>query len=507
MHDPVAHRAVVTPDRPALIRAADGARWSYRSLDDRVTAVADRLATRGVSAGDRLGVFTESTVGTLVLVHAALRLGAVFVPIGETLTDREARDRLARVELDAAACTDATRARATAAVDTLPLYTLNEPSSAAADDVAPDRAKGGSTTRESSVRQPHEWSLTDPLCVLFTSGTTGAPKPVPLTAGNVFSSAVASAFRLGLDPADRWLVTLSVHHMGGLAPVYRSALYGTTVVLRAGFDADGVVADLERHDVTLVSLVPTMLRRMLADHDTLADSLRVVLLGGAPASETLIERCHERAVPVYPTYGMTEAASQVTTATPALTRERPGTVGRPLVGTTVTIVDGEGDPVERGDAGEIVVSGPTITPGYLIDDERGGPFGPHGFHTGDVGRLDETGSLTVLGRLDDRILSGGENVDPGEVAAVLTAHPDVAAAAVVGLDDDEWGERVAALLAADGAADSLDDESIRAFVRERLAGFKRPKTVAYAEAIPRTVSGTVDRDAVRERLLVDGHEL
>lgn len=506
MRDPVAHRAISTPDRPALVRAADGDSWSYRALDERVAATAGRLAAHGVGAGDRVGVFTESTVGTVVLVHAVMRLGAVFVPIGETLTEREARDRLALIDLTAAACTDATRARATAAVDTLPLYTLDEPSSTATDAATVDRAETARTTRESTALRSHEWSLTDPLCVLFTSGTTGTPKPVLLTAGNVYASAAASAFRLGLDPADRWLVTLSLHHMGGLAPLYRSALYGTTVVLRAGFDAPGVVADLERHDVTLVSLVPTMLRRMLADHDTLADSLRVVLLGGAPADEPLIERCHERAVPVYPTYGMTEAASQVTTATPALTREQPGTAGRPLFGTTVTIVDEEGQPVGQGDAGEIVVDGPTITPGYLIDDEEA-PFGPHGFHTGDVGRLDETGSLTVLGRLDDRILTGGENVDPDEVAAVLTAHPDVAAAAVVGLEDDEWGEQVAALITAERAADSLDDESVRAFVQERLAGFKRPKTVVYAEAIPRTVSGTVDREAVRERLLAEGHEL
>ena len=507
MRDPVAHRAVVTPDRPALIRAADGRHWTYQLLDDHVSAMAGQLATAGVGVGDRLGVFTESTVGTVVLVHAAMRLGAVFVPIGETLTEREARDRLTRVDLDAVACTGVTRPRAAAAVDSLPLYTFDEPADTTVNDATPGRTATESVAGDSATVQHHEWSLADPLCVLFTSGTTGAPKPVSLTAGNVFSSAVASAFRLGLDPADRWLVTLSLHHMGGLAPLYRSALYGTTVVLRAGFDAAGVVADLERHDVTLVSLVPTMLRRMLADHDALADSLRVVLLGGAPASETLIEQCHERAVPVYPTYGMTEAASQVTTATPALTREQPGTVGRPLFGTTVTIVDEDDRPVGQGAAGEIVVSGPTITPGYLIDDGRETPFGPHGFHTGDVGRLDETGSLTVLGRLDDRIVTGGENVDPGEVTAVLTEHPAVAAAAVIGLDDDEWGERVAALVAAESDADSLDDESVHAFIQERLAGFKRPKTVGYVEKLPRTVSGTVDRDAVRDRLLADGHEL
>ena len=507
MRDPVAHRAAATPDRPAVLRAADGQCWTYGSIDDRVSAVAGRLAAAGIGNGDRLGVFTESTVGTVVLVHAALRLGAVLVPIGETLTEREARDRLTRVDVDAVACTGGTRPRAVAAVEAVPLHTFDEPSTVAADDSTSRRTGTEDETRDSTAVQPHEWLFADSLCVLFTSGTTGAPKPVPLTVENVFSSAVASAFRLGLDPADRWLVPLSIHHMGGLAPLYRSALYGTTVVLRSSFDATGVVEDIDRYDVTLVSLVPTMLRRMLEAHDALGDSLRVVLLGGAPASEALIERCHDRAVPVYPTYGMTETASQVTTATPADTRERPETVGRPLFGTTVTIVDEEGHPVGRGESGEIVVDGPTVTPGYVIDDGDERAFGPHGFHTGDVGYLDETGSLTVLGRLDDRIVTGGENVDPGEVTAVLCEHPAIAAAAVVGLDDAEWGEQVAALVATEGDGDSLDDESVRAFVRERLAGFKHPKTVAYVEEIPRTVSGTVDRAAVRERLLADGHPL
>jgi O-succinylbenzoic acid--CoA ligase len=398
--------------------------------------------------------------------------------------------------------------------------------------------------------------------------------------------------------------------MGGLAPVYRSVMYGTTLVLREGFDAGGTADDIDAYDVTGVSLVPTMLKRMLDRRGTLSDSLRVVLLGGAPAPAELLERCRDYSIPVYPTYGMTEAASQITTATPRQTSDRIGTVGRPLFGTDVTVVGDDGDPVEPGDTGEVVVSGPTITPGYLARDggdrseaddggDATGPdtvdlngidaadldrseFGRHGLHTGDVGRFDEEGYLHVLNRVDDRIITGGENVEPGEVGDVLREYAEVEDVAVVGLDDEVWGERVAALVAvgdrfsetaasvageaaidptetdvpdrespesgaptdepmgdetsetgrestesetettatgpgdgtaAPSGADAkpavggesvgpapIDEGAFVEFARERLAGFKIPKTVAYVEELPRTVSGTVDREATRALL-------
>lgn len=497
MHDWLTHRVVSTPDAIALIRAEDGESWTYAALDRLVSAAAGRLAAHGVTPGDHLGVFTTPTVDTVVLAHAAMRVGATFVPLGRTLTARECRERADRVGLDAAVCSASTEAVATEAVGDVPLYSLDDPRETSV------RALGSDGQSEIT---PHTWRLTDRLCVLFTSGTTGKPKAVPLTVGNVGSSAIASAFRLGVDPADRWLVTLAFHHTGGLAPVYRSVLYGTTVVLRAGFDAEAVLADLRRHDVTGVSLVPTMLARLLDETDSLAPSLRAVLLGGAPASTALVERSLAADVPIFVTYGMTETASQVATARPETLRTRGDTVGRPVFGTTVQVVDDDGLPVAPGETGEIVVHGPTVTPGDAAEGATESPD-QDGLHTGDLGRLDEEGYLYVHGRVDDRIVTGGENVDPSEVADALCAHPAVNDAAVLGLPDDEWGERVAALVAVtrDGAPGDegdppIDEASLLAVARERLASFKLPKTLAYVDALPRTVSGTVDREAVRTRL-------
>ena len=573
MRDWLSHRVVSSPDDTALVRAEDGEAWSYTDLDRLVAETAGRLVAHGLGEGDRIGVLTPPYVGTVGLVHATMRIGATFVPLGQELTPREIAARIDRTDLDAVVCAEPTEPTATdaaAEIEGVPVYSVDDPTSAAVTgihDVDP------------ASLDPPEWSFGDPLCVLFTSGTTGEPKPVPLTAGNVYSSAVASAFRLGVEADDRWLVSLSLHHMGGLAPVYRSVLYGTTLVLREGFDAGGTADDIDAYDVTGVSLVPTMLKRMLDRRGTLSDSLRVVLLGGAPAPAELLERCRDYSVPVYPTYGMTEAASQITTATPRQTRGRIGTVGRPLFGTDVTVVGDDGDPIEPGETGEIVVSGPTITPGYLSEDDGDAPdadddgdasptdaidlngigfddldrsdFGPYGLHTGDVGRFDEDGYLHVLNRVDDRIISGGENVEPGEVGDVLREYDEVDDVAVVGLDDEVWGERVAALVSVgdrfpstatgsfegdaseQGTAEQdvssnetvegepaeqstgsatpaveaggigpapIDEAAFVDFARERLARFKIPKTIAYVDELPRTVSGTVDREATRALL-------
>jgi len=292
--------------------------------------------------------------------------------------------------------------------------------------------------------------------------------------------------------------------MGGIAPVLRSTLYGTTVIVRERFDPGGTVDDIRNHDATCISLVPTMLRRMLSSRGTLPGCLRFALVGGAPCPAELVERCRDYSVPVSPTYGMTETASQVATARHTEAYEHPESVGRPLFWTGVTVVDSTGTPVEPGEKGELVVSGPTVTPGYYDDPAATKEaMGNYGFHTGDVGRFDQNGRLYVLNRLDDRILTGGENVDPGEVVDALREHSAIEDAAVVGLDDEQWGERVAALLVPTAGAE-IDVDDLEPFLRDRLAGFKLPRTVGIAEELPRTVSGTIEREAVRERLTAGG---
>ncbi|MFB6123398.1 MAG: o-succinylbenzoate--CoA ligase [Haloferacaceae archaeon] len=491
--DWLSHRVDASPDATALVAAGSGETWTYADLDAAVDRTAGRLAALGVDAGDHLGVVAPPRVSTVRLVFAAMRLGAVLVPLGPRLTAQELRRNAETADVTTLVCTAATEAAALDAGDGtgVPVASVDEADHAAVSSLS---------ATEPAPFDAHEWSPSDRLALLFTSGTTGAPKAVDLRTGNFLASATASAFRLGLRRDDRWLVTLSLHHTGGLVQVQRLALYGTAVVLRESFDPAGVVADVERYDVTGVSLVPTMLARMLDAAEgtpAFADTLRTVLLGGAPATDALVERCRARDVPVFPTYGMTETASQIATATPDEAFERPGTVGRPLYGTEVIVRDDASEELPRGETGELVVSGPTVAAGYYGDPEATAEaFSPDGLRTGDAGYRDDDGRVWVLNRLDDRVLTGGENVDPGEVVAVLREHPAVDDAAVVGVPDETWGERVAALV----VADDVTADELRDHCRSSLAGYKVPRQVAFADSLPRTASGTVERPAVRARL-------
>ncbi|WP_135805438.1 o-succinylbenzoate--CoA ligase [Halorussus marinus] len=504
--DWLARRARISPDATALIEAADATEWTYADLDEAVAATAGRLAALGVREGDHLGVLMETRVAFVRLVHAAARLGAVLVPLNARLADPELARQAAVADLTLLVCEAETESAAVAASEPRRADDSRadgEPVGAVpvASVDPPDREPVASLREtEPAAVAPAERSRGDRQALLFTSGTTGDPKAVALTAGNVLSSAVSSAFRLGATPDDRWLLCLSMYHMGGLSVVLRSALYGSTVVLQEGFDAARAADAIAAYDVTGVSLVPTMLRRMLDATDDLADSLRFVLLGGAPAREELLERCEERRVPVHPTYGMTETTSQIATARPREAFAHRGTVGRPLLWTDVTVVDDAGEPVSAGETGELVVAGPTVTPGYYGDPgATEAAFGPRGLHTGDVGYRDDGGRIWVLNRREDRIVTGGENVHPGEVADVLRDHPDVRDAAVVGLDDEEWGERVGALVVPEAGA-TLSVGDVERHCEGRLAGYKRPRTVGVADELPRTASGTVEREAVREFL-------
>ena len=238
--------------------------------------------------------------------------------------------------------------------------------------------------------------------MIRTSGTTGAPKAVELTYANHLASAIASADALGVEPDDRWLCPLPLHHVGGLNVLIRSAINRTTVVLHARFDADRVRATLEAGEVTLASLVPTMLARLRAAGLREAPGLRAIALGGGPIPAELLDWARETGIPVVPVYGMTETCSQIVAGSPGRAADRRGARDRGR----------RRDPRARPDGGAAPRS---ADDGWL--------------HTGDLGRLDEDGRLHVLGRLKELIVTGGENVAPLEVEQVLLGHPAVADAA------------------------------------------------------------------------------
>ncbi|MFO7925406.1 MAG: o-succinylbenzoate--CoA ligase [Halobacteriota archaeon] len=489
MRDWLAVRAHSTPKTTAL-RAAGPIETdrSYAELNGRVETLAGRLAVSGVCVDDPVAICSEARSEFVTTVHAVQRLGAVLVPINARLTATEIETQLDRVDPTVVICERETEATIEEATDGTMLSF--------------DASTGKAASLSEKVPEPFdipEWELDDPLVVMFTSGTTGQPKAVVLTLGNVLASATASAFRLGLRSDDCWHDPLPMYHMGGLAPVYRSVLYGTALSMQREFDPEATLEALEAADSTAVSLVPTMLERLL-DAGAIPD-LRFVLLGGAPCPSELLKRAQRHDVPVAPTYGMTETASQIATARPEVAREAPESVGHPLMFAELSVVDRLGVPCEPGEPGELIVTGPMVTPGYLDEGTTADRFVNGGLRTGDKGYRDEDGRVYVLGRADVTIVTGGENVDPVEVCAVLRAHPEVADCSVVGLDDEQWGERVGALVV------PLDDEpsieALDAHCRERLAGYKIPRTIGFATALPRTASGTVDRDAVVDRLLDD----
>ena len=419
--------AGVAPQRPALV-TAEGA-LSYGELLAAADGAARRLAALGADPGDRVALALPPGRAFAEALHGCWRLGAVAVPVDVRLGERE-------------------RTAQTAGA----LVVCDPLEGAASGDVA--------------LREHHD--LAAPAAVVHTSGSSGHPKPVELTFGNWLWSALGSAVGLGFHPQERWLCPLPLAHVGGLSILVRSAIHGTTAILHERFEPDRVAAALG--DATVVSLVPTMLARILDAGTPRGSTMRCALIGGGPVPPDLATRAADAGLPLAQTYGLTEACSQVTTSDVG----DPSTAGPPLFCTRVEIAPD----------GEILVRGPTVAPA------AGAPL-----RTGDLGALDELGRLTVTGRQADTIVTGGENVAPAEVEAVLESHPAVAEAAVFGRPDAEWGEAVtAAIVLREGMR--TDAADLRDHCRARLAGFKVPKAFETVHELPRTPSGKLRRGAL-----------
>ncbi len=294
---------------------------------------------------------------------------------------------------------------------------------------------------------------------------------------------------------------LPLYHVGGLSIVLRSVLYGTAIELHTRFELEQVEQALQKRPISLISLVPTMLYRLLQQkRSEWTQSLRLVLLGGAAPSEELLSLAKSHKVPFATTYGLTEAASQVATLTPDKALLKSGSVGRPLLWTDVTIQKAGGALCANGEIGEIVVRGPTVMQGYYQEPEATAQAIKNGWlYTGDMGYIDDNGDLWVIQRRSDLIVTGGENVYPSEVEAILRQHPAVKDACIVGVPDVEWGQRVAAMVVIEEGKHITADD-LMAFSRQHLAGYKQPRLIKFVDELPQTASGKVHRSRVQELL-------
>jgi O-succinylbenzoic acid--CoA ligase len=481
-------RAVGSPDRLALI--CGEARWTFAELRRQADLAARRLSALGVKPADRVALLLPNGLDFVILVHASARLGAVLAPLNTRLASQEIAWQLH--DLDPC----------------LLLFDLERL------PVADGLQQGPSTTRLLDVTDFGKVELADaPLCdtidlsalanIIYTSGTTGRPKGAMLTYGNHWWNAIGSALNLGSQHDDCWLAALPLFHVGGLSVLLRSVIYGVPAIVNEAFDPARVNRAIDEESVTIVSVVATMLERMIEERGErpFPPTLRCVLLGGGPTPLPLLEAYVAGGVPVAQTYGLTEAASQVATLCPADAATKLGSAGRPLLPIELRI-EGQDGPVGDGEVGEIVLRGPTVFSGYWNHPEetahalRGGWL-----RTGDLGRLDADGCLYVADRRDDLIVSGGENVYPAEVEAVLMTHPKIAEAAVVAAPDQRWGQVPAAFVRARTDPTPLDEAEVIAFCRQRLAGYKTPSRVVMVDELPRNSAGKLLRAALRARLV------
>jgi O-succinylbenzoic acid--CoA ligase len=323
-----------------------------------------------------------------------------------------------------------------------------------------------------------------------TSGSTGGPSLVRISSSNIVASTRASRSALGNTEADRWLACLPLSHIAGLSVLWRTLEIGASLVL-APFD-DALPDLMTRSEPTIASLVPTMARRLIDTDASLLSSMRLVLVGGAATSRSLLEDAVKQGVTLVATYGMTETTAQTATAVPTdgvdLGQWPP--VGIPLDGFTISIVSDKGEDVPLGVVGRIRVDGPSVSPGYFGQPDRIGPF-----DTNDLGSMDSVGRLTVIGRSDDVIISGGENVSLPSVVATIRNFDGVEEVVAIGMPDAEWGTVVVAMI--EGSVD-LDD--LVRVAKDSLLPHERPKRWSIVDRIPTLESGKPDRDAIRRAM-------
>ncbi len=434
--------AYSTSDALAMMGPAGAT--TYGELEGRVAGAAEQLLREGCRPGDRVALRLEKDERYVVLLLAVLRAGCVACPI----STRVPLDGVAHL-LRIAGCSALVSGHdlPPAVTDLLPV-------------LGPERVLKPLPARARAAG-PRTVPQDRPATVVFTSGSTGAPKAALHTFGNHFYSALGSGANIPLGPGDRWLHSLPLYHVGGLSIIFRCLLAGAAIVFPEPEASFG--GAIVRGGATHVSLVATQLRRLLSENASI-ETVRAILLGGGPVPETLVDEALDRRLPIHTSYGLTEMSSQVTTTPPGATKEEVHTSGRTLPHREVAIA---------GD-GEILVRGRTLFAGYLGPDGVNTQLDVAGwFHTKDLGELDDAGRLIVTGRRDNQFVSGGENIQPEEIEAALCRIGGVEQAVVVPVPDDEFGERPVAFVR---APTGLPARGLEKALEPLLPRFKIPAT-------------------------------
>ena len=499
-------RARLSPARTALIDAASGERISYAAWNVAANRTARYLSGRlGLIPGERVAVLAGNCVAYLDLLFACNKTGTVL----QNLNWRLAEDELGALIRDAAPAVlfygpdfraTVERLRETDACASIREWVALEGEPLGGDARLAAREDESAVTPAMPALD-HD----DPWVICYTGGTTGLPKGAILSHGNISWNAINTVSSWGLGPEDTAILNAPLFHTGALN-VFTTPLVhtGGCSIVCAGFDANQVFDLIAGDQVSLFFGVPTMFS-MLQEHARWEEAdfsrLKLVISGGAPCPLPVFERFWQRGVDFKTGYGLTEAGPNTFWLPPEQVRDKPGAVGYPLFHVEVALRDtATGETVTApGTTGELLIRGPHRTPGYWNrPDATAEAIDPEGWlHTGDLARFDADGAYTIVGRLKDMYISGGENVYPAEIENVLHTHPEISDAAVFGLPDRTWGEiGCAAVVPVAGA--ELQAGSLRAWLKERLARYKVPRRIEFVDTLPVTGAGKVDKRALQE---------
>ena len=493
-------RAHLNPHLEACIETESGRRFSYRDLDLRCNKTANMLRALDVKPGDRVALLMMNGVEFIETFFAVAKLGAICVPLNWRLTADELgfilKDCGAKTLLFSSDFSEVVTELQNRGADASHLnewICIGEPMAGAKDydvlQAAASDARGDIGARDD-----------DTLFIMYTSGTTGLPKGVVHTHNTTMWGSLTALATSDIRQKDRYLLVLPLFHVGALNPLIACVHAGGTGVVMRGFDLDAMWTNIEAEKITTMLAVPAMLNFMLlssakdtADYST----LRWIMSGAAPVPVSLIETYAGLGIEIHQVYGLTETCGPSCLISPDDAMAKAGSTGKAFFHTNVRVVNKEGNDVEPGEVGEVLVAGPHIMKEYWNRPEATEEAIRDGWlHTGDLATIDEEGFVYIQDRIKDMIISGGENIYPAEIENVLLTHPKIMDVAVIGQQSQKWGETVLAVVVRQD--DSVTAAEVMKYCDGKLARYKLPRGVEFIDTIPRNPTGKALKRILRD---------
>ena len=503
----------ICPDRDFLV--FEGQRRSFAETNERVNRLAHALRKVGIQQGDRIGMLQVNCPQYVEAYFAAAKLGAIFVP----LNFRAKADELSYMIGNAEVTILFVGARYLDMVDEM----LSRFSTVKVC-VCVDGKQDGKVFYEDLLESASPDEVTsdigddDITILMYTAGTTGRPKGVPLSHSGFVSYVLENVEPANPEIEERNLLIVPLYHVAGMPAMLAGVYGGRTLVLMRQFEVKEWMKTIQDERASRAMLVPTMLKWVIDDNDFHTfdlSSLRVITYGAAPMPFEVIKKAIQELpwVRFINAFGQTETASTITTLGPEdhtlegtdeeidkKLKRLTSSIGRPLPDVKVKIVDEKGNPLPPNEVGEVLAKGPRIMTGYWGDEEKTAQVmtSDGWLRTGDKGSTDEDGYIYLAGRSDDMIIRGGENISPEEIENALHSHPKIEEAAVIGIPDPEWGQEPRAVVVLKKGEEATAEE-IMEYCRSRLAGFKRPRSVVFTDSLPRNAMGKVLKKELREK--------